>query len=309
MTHERLGSVVALSGGVGGARLVYGLSRILAPDSLRVIVNTGDDFTHWGLAVSPDLDTVMYTLAEVSDDERGWGLRGETFSTLERVRAFGGESWFMLGDRDLATHLFRTQALSRGEHLTKITEDLCRALGVAQRILPMTDAPCPTMIDTQTLGTLPFQEWLVKHRAPPVRRVWFQACPEPTSQVIAALEACDVVVIGPSNPYVSVDSILRLPGVRDALEKKLVVAVSPIVGDKAIKGPLAEMLPILDGEEASAGAVARHYSSLLDGFVVERGDEGSVRDVRVSATETVMRTNEDRINLARDVLRFAEELV
>lgn len=308
MTQRRLRSVVALSGGVGGARLVYGLSRILEPDLLRVIVNTGDDFTHWGLSVSPDLDTVMYTLAEISDDERGWGLQGETFSTLERVRSFGGESWFMLGDRDLATHLFRTQALSRGEPLTKVTAGLCRALGVGPRILPMTDAPCPTMIDTEALGTLPFQEWLVKHRAPAVRRVWFEACPAPTSDVIDALQSCDVIIIGPSNPYVSVDPILRLPGVRDAVEKKLVVAVSPIVGGKAIKGPLAEMLPVLDGEEASAGAIARHYSNLLDGFVVERGDEAFVHDVPVSGEETVMRTREDRIRLAEHVLRFAEGL-
>jgi LPPG:FO 2-phospho-L-lactate transferase len=305
---QRFRSVVALSGGVGGARLVYGLSRILEPDCLRLVVNTGDDFTHWGLAVSPDLDTVMYTLAELSDDERGWGLRDETFSTLERVRAYGGESWFMLGDRDLATHLFRTQALARGESLTKITSDLCRALGVGPRILPMTDEPCPTMVDTATLGTLPFQEWLVKHRAPPVRRVWFRSSPAPTAHVLEAIDHCDAVVIGPSNPYVSIDPILRLPGVRDAIGKKPVVAVSPIVGGKAVKGPLAEMLPVLGAGRASAGAVAGHYSRLLSGFVVERGDESDVHDVRVLSTGTVMRTREDRIRLAADVLKFAEEL-
>lgn len=305
---RRLRSVVALSGGVGGARLVYGLSRVLAPDALTVIVNTGDDFVHWGLAVSPDLDTVMYTLAELSDDERGWGLRDETFSTLERVRSYGGASWFMLGDRDLSTHLFRTQALSRGEPLTKITADLCRALGVGQRILPMTDEACPTMIDTATLGTLPFQEWLVKHRAPPVRRVWFQTCPAPTASVVESIEACDVIVVGPSNPYVSVDPILRLPGVRDAVGRRPVVAVSPIVGGKAVKGPLGEMVPVLGREEASAGAVARHYSGMLRGFVVERGDETTVRDVRVLPTSTIMRTREDRVRLAREVLGFAEEL-
>lgn len=305
---RRFRSVVALSGGVGGAKLVYGLSRVLEPDRLRVIVNTGDDFTHWGLRVSPDLDTVMYTLAEISDDERGWGLRDETFSTLERVRKYGGESWFMLGDRDLATHLFRTQALSGGMSLTNVTSDLCRALGVGQRILPMTDAACPTMIDTASLGTLPFQEWLVKHRAPPVRRVWFESCPEPTSHVIEAIEHCEAVIIGPSNPYVSIDPILRLPGVRDAIGKKLVVAVSPIVGGKAVKGPLAEMLPVLDAEQASAGAVAHHYQPLLGGFVVERGDEAAVRGGRVLPTQTIMRSREDRVRLAEEVLRFAGEL-
>lgn len=301
-------SVVALSGGVGGARLVYGLSRVLAPEALTVIVNTGDDFVHWGLFISPDLDTVMYTLAELSDDERGWGLKDETFSTLERVRSYGGDGWFMLGDRDLSTHLFRTDALARGESLSKVTANLCRALGVAHRILPMTDHACPTMIDTTTHGTLPFQEWLVKHRAPPVRRVWFESCPSPTSDVMVAIEACDLVLVGPSNPYVSVDPILRLPGVRDAISKKPVVAVSPIVGGKAVKGPLADMLPVLGAGAPSAGAVARHYAGLLRGMVVEHGDAETVTGPRVLSASTVMRTREDRIRLAREVLSFAEEL-
>jgi LPPG:FO 2-phospho-L-lactate transferase len=301
-------SIVALSGGVGGARLVYGLARALEPTALTVIVNTGDDFVHWGLSVSPDLDTVMYTLAELSDDDRGWGLRDETFSTLERVKSYGGDSWFMLGDRDLATHLFRTAALSRGEPLSAITGELCRSLGVGQLILPMTDAPCPTMIDTAAHGTLPFQEWLVKHRAPAVTRVWFPHCPAPGPRVLEVIDRCDLVVIGPSNPYVSIDPILRLPGVRNAVVEKPVIAVSPIVGGKAVKGPLADMLPVLGSEGVSAGAVARHYAPLLRGFVVERGDESTVRDVRVCPTGTVMRSSEDRIRLARDILRFAEEI-
>jgi LPPG:FO 2-phospho-L-lactate transferase len=304
----RFRSVVALSGGVGGARLVYGLSRILEPAALTVIVNTGDDFRHWGLAVSPDLDTVMYTLAELSDDERGWGLRDETFSTLERVRSYGGDSWFMLGDRDLATHLFRTDALARGQPLSTVTTRLCRAVGVHHRILPMTDHACPTMIDTTTHGTLPFQEWLVKHRAPPVQRVWFEHRPAPAPEVMVALDACELILIGPSNPYVSVDPILRLPGVREAVGRKPVIAVSPIVGGKAVKGPLGDMLPALGAGAASAGAVARHYSGLLRGFVVEHGDEDGVSGVRVLSTSTVMRTREDRIRLARETLTFAEEL-
>jgi len=302
---NRLGSVVALSGGVGGARLVYGLSRVLAPEALTVVVNTGDDFVHWGLFVSPDLDTVMYTLAELSDDERGWGLAGETFETLERVRALGGESWFMLGDRDLATHLFRTQALARGESLSVVTARLSAALGVKQRILPMADDPSPTMVDTVSLGTLPFQEWLVKHRAPAVRRVWFEKAPPPARDVIGSIRNADLVVFGPSNPYVSIDPVLRLSGVRDALGGKPVVMVSPIVGGKAVKGPLGDMMPALSGAAASAGAVVRHYRDLVTAVVVEKGDEATVQGVPVLATDTVMRTREDRIRLARELLDFA----
>jgi len=300
--------VVALSGGVGGARLVYGLSRALEPEALTVVVNTGDDFVHWGLSISPDLDTVMYTLAELSDDERGWGLSNETFSALERVRNYGGESWFMLGDRDLATHLVRTEAFARGDSLAAITERLCRALGIRSRILPMSDEPSPTMIDTAEFGTLPFQEWLVKHRAPAVKRVWFDRSPPPAPGVLDAIGRADVVIIGPSNPYVSIDPILRLRGVREAISKKRVVMVSPIVGGRAVKGPLGDMLPALAGEAPSAGAVARHYAGLVTGVVIERGDERSVRGMPALGTETIMRTREDRIRLARDVLAFADGL-
>lgn len=308
MTAATHRSVVALSGGVGGARLVYGLSRLLPPEALTVVVNTGDDFVHWGLFVSPDLDTVTYTLAELSDDERGWGLLGETFSTLERVRSYGGESWFMIGDRDLATHLFRTQAFARGESLSEVTAALCRAFGVRHRILPMADAPCPTMIDTVDHGTLSFQEWLVKHRAPAVRRVWFDGAPAPGPDVLRALRDADLVVIGPSNPYVSIDPILRLPDVRDAVRSKPVVLVSPIVGGRAVKGPLADMLPALSGAAASAHAVVRHYDGLVTGVVVERGDETGIGDLPKLGTGTVMRTRDDRVRLAGELLAFAAGL-
>lgn len=303
--EKRFRSVVALSGGVGGARFAHGLSKALPAEALTLIVNTGDDFVHWGLAISPDLDTVMYTLAELSDDERGWGLEGETFSALERVRRYGGEDWFMLGDRDLATHLLRSEALTRGETLTDITARLSTALGVGARILPMTDEPCRTMLDTEAHGTLPFQEWFVRHRAPRVRRVWQRATPTPAPGVIPAILAADLVVIGPSNPYVSIDPILSLPGVRDALGQRPVVGLSPIVGGRAVKGPLGEMIPALSGEPPSAAAVARHYGKLLTGFVVERGDEQGMSGVPVHATETVMQSREDRIRLAREVLTFA----
>lgn len=307
--ESRFRSVVALSGGVGGARLAHGLSKALPPEALTLIVNTGDDFVHWGLAISPDLDTVMYTLAELSDDERGWGLKGETFSALERVRHYGGEAWFMLGDRDLATHLLRSEARSRGDTLTQVTARLSKALGIGARILPMADEPCRTMIDTEAHGTLPFQEWFVRHRAPAVRRVWQSAKPTPAPGVISAILSADLVVIGPSNPYVSIDPILSLPGVRESLAERLVVGMSPIVGGKAVKGPLGEMIPALAGEPPSAAAVARHYGALLGGLVVERGDEEGMTHVRVLATDTVMRTKDDRARLAREVLAFAEALV
>ncbi len=301
--------VVALSGGVGGARLVHGLSRALAGDALTVIVNTGDDFEHWGLHISPDLDTVMYTLADLAHVERGWGLAEESFAALEMVRRYGGEDWFALGDRDLATHVLRTAALRRGEPLSAITARLCVALGVTARVLPMCDAPRRTMIDTPDGRTLSFQDWFVRERtAPGVRRVWFDGAPPPAPGVIDALRAAELIVIGPSNPYVSVDPILTLDGVRAAFAGKRVVAMSPIVGGQAVKGPLAEMMPALGAGPASAGAIARHYGDLIAGMVVERGDGASVSGVAVLETSTIMKSRGDSLRVARELLDFAARL-
>ncbi|HEX8795786.1 MAG TPA: 2-phospho-L-lactate transferase CofD family protein, partial [Polyangiaceae bacterium] len=203
--------VVALSGGVGGARLLDGLARALPPEALTAIVNTGDDFVHLGLNVSPDVDTVMYTLAGLSHEERGWGLAEESFAGLSMVKRYGGPDWFALGDRDLATHLLRTEALRAGEPLSAVTSRLCKALGVEQRILPMSDRPVVTLIETEKDGTLPFQQWFVRRRAEPrVRRVRFEGDLVPAPGVIETIDACDLVVVGPSNPYVSVDPILAL---------------------------------------------------------------------------------------------------
>jgi LPPG:FO 2-phospho-L-lactate transferase len=302
-------NVVALSGGVGGARLVYGLDRVLPDGALSVVVNTGDDFTHWGLQISPDLDTVMYTLAGLSHDERGWGLREESFQVLEAVRKLGGDAWFQLGDTDLATHLRRTEALRAGNTLTQVTDELRRALGVRSRLLPMSDLPAPTLIDTRDDGTLSFQDWLVRRRAVPhATGVRFGAAPPPAPGLLDAIEAAELIVIGPSNPYVSIEPILALPGVRDAVARRPVVAVSPIVAGAAIKGPLAEMLAELAGEPPSAGAVARCYGGLLAGMVVERGDEGSVGALPVRGASTIMRSRADREQLAAEVLSFAEGL-
>jgi LPPG:FO 2-phospho-L-lactate transferase len=300
--------VVALSGGVGGARLLDGLARALPAGSMTAIVNTGDDFVHLGLHVSPDLDTVMYTLAGLAHEERGWGLAEESFAALSMVRRYGGPTWFALGDRDLGTHLLRTEALRAGESLSAITARLCGALGIEHPILPMSDEPVRTMIETHDEGTLAFQHWFVQRRAePPVRAVRYDGGRAPSPGIIDAIDACDVVVIGPSNQYVSVDPILCLDGVRDAIARKPVVALSPIVGGAAVKGPLATMIRDLSGEAPSAGAVARHYRGLIGAMVVERGDEQTVASIPVLGTSTIMRSREDRLRLAREVLAFSSE--
>lgn len=311
MSARTFSRVVCLSGGVGGARLLHGLARALPAEALTVVVNTGDDFHHWGLHISPDLDTVMYTLSGLGHEARGWGLTEETFGALEMVKRYGGDDWFALGDRDLGTHLVRSEALARGDTLSAITARLFRGLGVATRVLPMADAPCRTMIDTASDGTLPFQEWFVKMRtAPVVKRVWFDGTRTPAPGVVTAIEAADLVVIGPSNPYVSVDPILALEGVRAAMEKRPVVALSPILGGRAVKGPLAEMIRALRGEDASPGAIVRHYEGLVRGIFVESGDEPlvNVPGCAVRGGATLMTDRAASLRLAREILDFAATL-
>ncbi len=299
--------VVALSGGVGGAKLVSGLADILPASDLTVVVNTGDDFTHWGFHIAPDIDTVMYTLSGLSHPVQGWGIAGDTFTALAMVERYGGESWFRLGDRDLGTHIVRAQALASGKTLTEVTESLCRALGVAPRLLPMSDGPRRTVFDTVEHGPLSFQEYFVKHGfRPTVRRVRFDGDPPPSPVAIEAIAAADFVVICPSNPYVSVDPIITLPGMREALARKTVIAVSPIVGGKALKGAAAKLMVELGDGEPSAAGVARHYGDLLTAFVVEHGDAVVIPGLRVHATNTVMVTQADRRSLAADVIAAAE---
>jgi LPPG:FO 2-phospho-L-lactate transferase len=291
---------------VGGAKLVSGLADILPASDLTVVVNTGDDFTHWGFHIAPDIDTVMYTLSGLSHPVQGWGIAGDTFTALAMVDRYGGESWFRLGDRDLGTHIVRAQALASGKTLTEVTGMLCRALGVGPRVLPMADGPRRTMFDTVELGPLSFQEYFVKHGfRPTVRRVRFDGDPPPSPAVLEAIDAADFVVICPSNPYVSVDPIITLPGMPEALAKKPVIAVSPIVGGKALKGAAAKLMVELGEGEPSAAGVARHYGDLLAAFVVEHGDEVDIPGLRVHATNTVMVTQADRRSLAADVLGVA----
>lgn len=301
------GSVVVLSGGVGGSRLVAGLARVLPAEALTVVVNTGDDFEHWGLTICPDLDTVMYTLAGVGDRERGWGVADDTFAALEMMDIYGEEAWFRLGDRDLATHLTRSRLLAEGHTLTEVTARLCAALDVGPRLLPMCDPPRRTLIVTRQHGLLPMQQWLVGHRAEPaVRRVVLEPA-APAAGVVDAIGGADVVVIAPSNPYVSIDPILSLAGVREAVARRPVVAVSPIVSGAAVKGPLATMIRQIDDRPPSAGAVVAHYGGLVSAAVVERGDEAPL-EVPCLGTETIMRSDEDRERLARELLFFAESV-
>ncbi|MDH5675692.1 MAG: 2-phospho-L-lactate transferase [Myxococcales bacterium] len=308
-----LGAIAYLSGGVGGARLLDGLAAELEPSQLTAIVNVGDDFDHLGLRICPDLDTVMYTLAGVADEARGWGLSTESFRALEMLGSYGADTWFQLGDRDLATHLMRSNALARGQRLTEVTAYLAKALGVGPRLLPASDAPLRTRIATRDAGVLDFQDWLVRRRAAPeVEAVRFEGSTRATEEVLAALEQADVVIVGPSNPYVSIDPILRLEGVRQRVQARPVVAVSPIVDGRAVKGPLARMIPALAGRPASAGAIASHYGGLLAGMVVEHGDERETSrqhpDLAVRGATTVMKSRGDRGALARAVLAFAAEL-
>ncbi len=311
-------SVVVLSGGIGGARLVDGLAQVLPSEALTVVVNTGDDFTHWGLAICPDLDTVMYTLSGLAAQERGWGLEGETFAALHMMARYGGEDWFSLGDRDLATHLLRTQLLAAGQSLTEITATLCGALDVQVRVLPMADEPRQTMIDTAEQRTLNFQHWLVRDRAQAaVERVWFSGSSVPSTAVLAALKAAEVVVIAPSNPYVSIDPIMTLDGVRDCLAEKPLIAVSPIVAGHAVKGPLAAMIPALAGRSASAAAVAAHYGDILNAYVVEHSDVSETKaalaaeagEIEVWGRNTVMHDRAARVRLAQEVMALGAQLV
>ena len=315
--------ILALAGGVGGAKLAAGLQAALeAPAELLTVVNTGDDFEHLGLRISPDLDTVTYTLSGRANPETGWGLAGETWHFLAALAALGGEDWFRLGDRDLATHVERTRRLQAGETLSRVTSDLSRRLGVPSRIAPMCDERVRTVVETGG-GDLPFQEYFVRRACEPaVRGLRFEgaASARMSTAFASALAdpALEAVVVCPSNPYLSVDPILAIPGVRGSLVRCAapVVAVSPIVGGRAIKGPAAKIMEEL-GVEASAAAVADRYRDLLDGFVLDETDRalagaiesaGAGGRVRVRVERTVMHTGEDRTRLAARVLEFARTL-
>ena len=309
-------NVVALIGGVGGAKLAWGLARLLPPDRLTLIVNTADDFEHLGLHIAPDLDTVMYTLAGLANAETGWGLQGETVNMLAMLACYDGPTWFRLGDRDLATHLLRTMWLRQGFPLTWVTQELRKMLGVRHPVLPMTDAEVLTVVQTDE-GELAFQEYFVRRGwQPRIRSVKFRGIEnaQPTQAVVAALRAADIILLGPSNPFVSLDPILALPAIRRMLTASRAprVAVSPIVAGQAIKGPAAKMMREL-GLEVSPFAVANHFRDFLTGFVLDRQDEqheariAGQLGMRTLATDIIMQHDQARIQLARRVLQFASQ--
>ena len=315
--------IVALTGGVGGAKLARGLVELLDAEALRFVVNVGDDFEHLGLRVCPDLDTLLYTLSGEADPDRGWGRRGESWQFLDALRAYGGPDWFALGDRDLATHVLRTRALADGERLTAVTAGLGGALGVRHAMLPATDRDLRTIVETAD-GPLAFQQYFVRERcAPAVTGFRFDGADTatPTPEVLAALAdpALTGVLICPSNPFVSIDPILAVPGLREALAAAPapIVAVSPIIGGEAVKGPTAKMMDEL-AVPRRADAVAAHYGvrgagAVLDGFVLDETDAALADDVRasglaVAVEPTLMRDLDDRVALGRAALAFLGEL-
>jgi len=305
--------VVALSGGVGGAKLAYGLNQVLASDSLSIIANTGDDFIHHGLPVSPDIDTLMYTLAGLNDGVRGWGLAGETWAFMEAMGSLGGETWFNLGDRDLAMHVLRREALDGGQPLSVFTDCIRNALQISARIFPMSDTRVSTFVETVEEGILPFQRYFVHLKASPqVKGFYFDGADvaKPCPGLIDAIQEAQRIVICPSNPFISIDPILEVPGIRQALikSKAKVVAVSPIVGGEAIKGPTAKMFREL-GVTPSPNAVAQKYSDFLDVMIVDQVDarDHKLMDsfgVQTEVAQTVMRTADDKLALAELTLRF-----
>jgi LPPG:FO 2-phospho-L-lactate transferase len=307
--------VVELAGGVGGAKLAEGLAAHLGAD-MTVVVNTGDDLELYGLAIWPDFDTVTYTLAGLDDEVRGWGLRDETWTVMDRLATLGEEPWFRLGDRDLATHLWRTERLRAGGRATDVARDLTAALGIAPSVLPMTDEPVRTEVLTDD-GWLEFQEYFVhRHQAPDVREVRFRGIEgaRPTPEVLAAIDAADVIVIAPSNPIVSVGPILALPGLVDALTAARdrgvpIVAVSGIIGGKALKGPADRMLASL-GHESSALGVARLYAHLATDFVLDTTDADAAPAIaelglRPVVADTIMTDDAARARVAGEVLAAA----
>jgi LPPG:FO 2-phospho-L-lactate transferase len=315
--------VVELAGGVGGAKLAEGLAAHLVAD-LTVVVNTGDDLELHGLSIWPDHDTVAYTLAGLDDEVRGWGLRDETWTVMEGLWALGDASWFRLGDRDLATHIWRTDRLRTGARPTDVARELAAALRIAPTILPMSDDPVRTEVRTDD-GWLEFQDYFVhRHQEPEVRDVRFRGIEDarPTPEVLAAIEAADVIVIAPSNPVVSIGPILALPGLTEAIQARRagqraddgiapsVVAVSGIIGGKALKGPADRMLASL-GEVSSAVGVAARYRDLISHFVMDDIDAALLADleelgVETLVTDTIMRDDPGRARLAGEILRFAE---
>jgi LPPG:FO 2-phospho-L-lactate transferase len=305
-------NIVALSGGIGGAKLALGLYHVLAPHGLTVVTNTGDDFEHLGLHISPDTDTVMYTLAGVSNSELGWGYENETWNFMESLAQLGGEDWFRLGDRDLATSVLRTHELGNGKNLGEITATLASRLGIDARIIPMTDDPVRTIVEVEQ-SELSFQHYFVRDACNHVVNGFRfdgadQAIPGPGILDTLGNQELDAIIVCPSNPYISIDPILAIPGIRQALVNTSVpvIAVSPIIRGEAVKGPTAKIMGEL-GLPVSSLSVARHYSEFLNGIIVDSSDDltRTKAGMAVLKVPTLMKTVEDKKFLAREAINFA----
>ena len=311
-------NVLALSGGVGGAKLALGLAQTLPDENLTIVANTGDDFTHLGLRICPDIDTVVYTLSNLANKERGWGRQNESWNFMAAFSRLGGEDWFNLGDGDLAMHVRRSLEMANGKSLTEITDHIASTLSIGPTILPMSDDPIATIIETSD-GLLPFQHYFVRDRCEPaVRGFRFDGIEtaKPNPKLMSLLDGgtLDAVIITPSNPFVSIDPILSLAGVRDALQmlSSPIIAVSPIVGGQALKGPAAKMMTEL-GLPSSALEVAKHYLGLIDGFVIDETDAAQAGEIsnlgmKVKVAQTIMRDLDDRKQLATECCDFAATL-
>jgi LPPG:FO 2-phospho-L-lactate transferase len=306
--------VVAFAGGVGGSRLVRGMAQHLTAEQLTIVVNTGDDFEHFGLKISPDFDTMLYNLSNIAQPDKGWGIKNDTSNVMTAIGTLGGDTWFHLGDRDLATHLIRTKLLLEGKTLTQVAQHFCKVMDVPFSIFPMTDEACRTMVETEE-GILDFQTYFVKHQWQPVLKgIHWEGATEPTAEVMHAIQSADVVVICPSNPFVSIAPILNLNGVREALDRVPVVAMSPIIGGMAVKGPAAKMFLELTGEQASVQAVVDFYDDLLSGLVVDEVDADllsqlSQKVAHVAAMPTLMLNPEKQAEVGAAFLRFVQTML
>jgi LPPG:FO 2-phospho-L-lactate transferase len=311
--------VVALAGGVGGAKLVDGLAKVLPPGRLTVVVNTGDDLDYLGLRVCPDLDTVCYALAGLANPITGWGRKDESWTVYETVAQLGGPDWFHIGDHDLATHLERTRLLKSGKSLAEVTSILNRAWKIGCTVLPMSDQPVSTRVETDSGEILDFQDYFVRQGwQPVVKQIQFSGIENarPAPGVIPAIQSADIVIICPSNPIVSIEPILSIRGIREAIMTRPVVAVSPIIGGKAIKGPLAKMIAELYNQQPTAEWVADYYRQhlRLDGFILDRQDNTLMpglnsRGIICKAIQSIMLVEADRIDVARAVLEFSTNLL
>ena len=308
--------ITALAGGVGGAKLAHGFSKLLSPQEFTVIVNTGDDFEHFGLYISPDIDTVCYTVGDISNLSTGWGRRNETFNVLKTIQGLGGPDWFSLGDKDFALHLERTRRMNEGYSLTDVSLQLEKAMGITHRILPMSDNKVSTLVNTIEYGEIPFQEYFVlREFLPKVKGFCFQGIEnaKPSPEVIFALEEADVIVICPSNPFVSINPIISLDGIKKILERKYVIAVSPIIGGKAVKGPLGKMLGEL-GYNIHPLSIIEIYKDFLNCFYLDTDDyiekmQDSVSSIIIKAEKILLPDIVARKKLAKNIIKHVEEII